>query len=192
MIWTTLGVSVAIVAIFCISVAEALVGKSAFEQHREYVAGALAIAGVAAWFIGRHFDEKRRAAHRDSQPRRFVLFDLKYWGPMLLVLGVITLFIRPLRKANVEVVQAPPKPAPKLVVKAEKPKEPEPPKPKAPVVFPALKMQGVFFRERRPFAIINGESYAVGDRLGDVTIKAIGRTTVTLELSGEQKLLTLN
>ena len=52
-------------------------------------------------------------------------------------------------------------------------------------------MQGLFLNEKIPYAIINGESYTVGDHLGDIKIKAIDRTGVMLELSGELKMLTL-
>lgn len=182
----------AILAVFCISVAEMLVGKPIFENHREYIAGILAAAGVAAWFVGR-FLERRRRSHDepDTEPvKQFVLFDLRYWGPMLLALGVTTLFIRPLKLPKHEQVAVAPQPAPKKEVVEAPPPEPQPPK--EPVIFPELKMQGVFFRETRSFAIINGHSYSVGDHVGDVIIKAIDRTSVVLELSGEMKLLTLN
>jgi hypothetical protein len=194
MIWTILGISVAIVAVFCISVAETLVGTPGFEHHREYIAATLAAAGIGAWFIGRYLGRKHRVPETENaetvSANRFVLIDLRYWGPMLLVLGVITLFIRPLRQTK-EVASAAPAPVPKPVLVVEAPK-PETPAPKGPVLFPTLKMQGVFFRETRPFAIINGHSYAVGDHVGDVIVKAIDRTSVMLELAGELKLLTLN
>jgi hypothetical protein len=195
MIWTILGVSVAIVAVFCISVAETLVGKPIFEGNRHYIAAVLVVAGVAAWFVGRHLGDRRRTTtnvlsdEEESGSRSFVLLDLRYWGPMLLVLGVITLFIRPLRSAPVAAA-APRREPPKVAI-VTPPRAPEPVK-KAPVRFPPLKMQGVIFRETQPFAIINGESYTIGDHVGEVQIKAIDRTGVVLELSGEVKLLSLN
>ena len=194
MIWTILGFSVAIVAVFCITVGEMLVGNPFFEHNREYIAGLLAAGGVAAWFVGRYFERKRLALPSENEEggltRRFILFDLRYWGPLLLVLGAITLFIRPLKQAKSEPVLAAATPAPKPIVVAAEP--PPPPKPKGPVTFPHLKMQGIIYREDHPFVIINGQSYAVGDHLGDVLIKAIERTGVVLELSGEIRLLTLN
>ena len=194
MIWTILGVSVAIVAVFCISVAETLVGKPIFEQNRHYVAAVLVAAGVTAWFVGRHLASRRDALkilEDDTETTRsFVLLDLRYWGPMLLALGVITLFIRPLRSAAPSVAVAP-RPEPRKVAVVTPP-APEPVKTNAPVTFPPLKMQGVIFRENHPFAIINGQSYTVGDHVGEVEVKAIDRTGVVLELSGEVKLLSLN
>jgi hypothetical protein len=194
MIWTILGFSVGIVAFFCIVVAETIVGKSVFEQNRMYIAGVFVAAGVAAWFIGRHLGKKKpKQDDEEDLAPRFLLFDLRYWGPMLVTLGIITLFIRPLRHQQVEVATAPTQPPVKKVVEAvvPPPPQPEPPKPKEPVTFPELKMQGLFLNEKIPYAIINGQSYAVGDHLGEITIKAIDRTGVMLELSGEMKMLTL-
>ena len=193
MIWTILGFSVGILAIFCIAVAETIVGKSVFELNRMYIAGVFVVAGVAAWFIGRHLGGKKRIENEEEGvTARFVLFDLRYWGPMLVILGIITLFIRPLRQEKAEVANAAARPPVKKVVEAVvPPPQPEPPRPKLPVSFPELKMQGLFLNEKVPYAIINGQSYAVGDHLGDITIKAIDRTGVMLELSGEMKMLTL-
>jgi type II secretory pathway component PulC len=203
MIWTILGISVAIVAAFCVTMAETLVGKPIFENNRFYIAAALASAGVVASIVGIHLGRKRKAEAQqentenntdeesdESSSKQFLLSDLRYWGPMLLALGIITVFIRPFRTTKEEPKYAEaPKPKPPAVVVTNPPPAPEP---KGPVVFPDLKMQGVFFREDRPFAIINGQSYAVGDHVGSVRIKAIDRAKVVVELSGEYRLLTLN
>ena len=193
MIWTILGFSVGIVAFFCIAVAETFVGKPIFEDHRLYIAGIFAAAGVAAWFVGRYLGAKRHVAEDEEgeEPRitsRFVLFDLRYWGPMCLAFGIIVLFIRPLKAQKNEAVVPPrsPKAEPVAVVEA-----PEPAKPKVPVTFPPLKIQGIIYREAQPFAIINGYSYTIGDQVGGVMVRAIDRSSVVLELAGEMKLLTL-
>ena len=179
----------ALLAVFSVSVAETLVGKSSFEDHREYIAGALAIGGAVAWSIGRWIEARRLAAvGEDGGSRRFLLFDLRYWGPMLLAFGVITLFIRPLKKEEIEQVYAAAKP----VVQKVLPKALEPAPPSQPATFPDLKMQGVIFRKSKPFAIIDGDSYTIGDRIGEVIVRAIDRTSVLLELNGETRLLTLN
>jgi hypothetical protein len=184
MIWTILGISVAIMGVFCISMAETLVGKPLFENNRPYIAIATAVAGVATWLFGYHLGVKQRRKRdgtTDSTP--FVLFDLRYWGPMLIVFGMITLFIRPLRQSKEAGASAPRPPSPKVL-----PTEPV----KTPVVFPRLKMQGLILRSTRQVAIINGEAYTVGDHVGDVLVKAIDRSGVTLELRGEVKSLRLD
>jgi hypothetical protein len=194
MIWTILGVSVAILAFFCISVAETLVGKPIFENNRAYLALVLGAAGVAAWFLGRHLARGRQnsnAEGEEADSKQFVLLDLRYWGPMFLALGMITLFIRPLRSKKNEEVHLPPPPPPKPVAIVEVPAQPQP-RTNAPVIFPRLKMQAVFLEESQPSTIIDGQSYGVGDHVGKATIKAISRAGVTLELDGEVRLLTFN
>ncbi|HMJ90906.1 MAG TPA: hypothetical protein VK530_13880, partial [Candidatus Acidoferrum sp.] len=180
-----------IVAFFCVSVAETLVGHPVFEKFRFYAAITLAAGGIIGWFVGRVVASRRQLRNEE---RRFVLFDLRYWGSMLVVLGVITVFIRPLRSKDADkplaVVPPPRKPQPVLVV--AKTPEPPPPAPPKPVVFPALKIQGLIFRTSTPYAIINGQSYTVGDHLGDVVVRAIDRTSVMIEREGEMKVLTLN
>ena len=72
------------------------------------------------------------------------------------------------------------------------PPEPTAPAPAKPATFPPLKIQGIIYRDTKPFVIINGESYTIGDQLGQVQVRAIERTSCMLELEGEFKVLTLN
>lgn len=184
MIWTVLGISVAIIAVFCVSVAEIIVGHPLFENHRLHIAGALAAAGVMLALFGLVF-RTRRSAGGDDDRRPFILFDLRFWGPMLIVFGVITVFIRPLKQMKSEGAFALPKPAPTQLAKSEL-------KEKAPVMFPKVRMQGVFLGNFRAAAILNGEAYFVGDHVGNALVRTIDRNGVVLELGGETKLLTLN
>ncbi len=189
MIWTILGMSVAIIAAFCVSVSETLVGHPLFEAYRLHSAGALVAAGIAGWFAGRALANRKRSREEEA---RFVLFDLRYWGPMFVILGVITIFIFPLRTRETAkpLALAPPaKKAEPVVVAVKKLDPPAPPKA---VVFPVLKIQGVIFRTTAPYVIINGQSYTVGDHVGEVVVKAIDRTSVMVELGGEFKVLTMN
>jgi hypothetical protein len=147
MIWTILGVSVAIVAVFCVSVAELLVGHPVFERSRGYIAAIFAVSGIAAWFLGRFLGRRRLANKPEDEARVFVLFDLRYWGPMFLALGIITLFIDTikLRETNTAVAVTPP-PPPKKVEPVVVMAEPAP-TPRLPVDFPPVKVQGIIFRE---------------------------------------------
>jgi len=193
MIWTILGVSVAIVAVFCVTVAELLVGHRLFEQYRGYIALTLAISGVAAWFVGRFLGKRRQAKESDEDKKIFVLFDLRYWGPMFLTLGVITLFIQTIKLTKDSAAALPPAPKktepPKQVEVVAKP--PPPIAPGGPVSFPTLKVQGIIFRDNHSSVILNGRSYEEGDLVGDVTVKEITREAVKLEKSGEVKLFFL-
>jgi hypothetical protein len=189
MIWTILGVSVAILAVFCVTVSELLVGHPIFERYRGYIALTLIIGGIVAWFMGRFLGRRRRASNPEEEAKVFLLFDLRYWGPMLVTLGTITLFILTLRLQSVKAAVAARPPPPKKVEVVAIPEPP--PQPKAPVVFPALHLQGIFLREGRAAAIINGRSYSVGDTVGEVTVKEINRNGVALEKLGEVKLVSL-
>jgi hypothetical protein len=198
MIRIILGGSVALIALFCFAVAGLLAGKPAFEVCRPYLAGGLTAAGVAAWFFGRFSSKRRQVEPRalDDDSGEFSLRDLRYWGPMLVILGVITLFIWPLQKPteNIRPLAAV---APKKIVAAVAPTpapKRQPVSPSIPVKFPALKIQGIIMEDDSAFAIINGRSYAVGDHVagGDVVVKAIERHSVAVELKGQIRELTLN
>jgi len=58
-------------------------------------------------------------------------------------------------------------------------------------VFPNLKVQGIFYRARNPSAMINGKSVFVGDHVAGVTIMNITADSVTVDLNGAKKVLTL-
>lgn len=189
MIWTILGLSVGIVAVFCISVAELLVGNPFFEPYRPHAAIGLAVLGGIAWLTGRGVSSRRSA----DAGRGFILFDLRYWGPMLVVLGVITLFIRPLRwTPAVKEVQVAKRVVKEIVPPAPQKEEALMVAAPVPVIFPDLKIQGLIMSQDRPVVILNGHPYSVGDQLGEVVVKAIDRTSVMLEMQGAVKVLTLN
>ena len=60
-----------------------------------------------------------------------------------------------------------------------------PPKPE----FPALQLQGIFYRPSKPSAVINGRTLGVGDQLGGVKILAIEPQAVKVEFNGETRTL---
>jgi hypothetical protein len=188
MIWTVLGISVAIIAVFCVSLAETVVGHPIFENHRLHIAVALALPGavlaVLAWIVS-----VRRKAMDFDDTKTFILFDLRFWGPMLIVFGAITVFIRPLKEMKAEIASIPVNAAPKPVLVETQAVSATA---KRPVIFPKVRIQGIFFQASRAAAILNGESYAVGDWVGKARVKAIDRNGVLLEIAGETKLLTLN
>jgi hypothetical protein len=193
MIWTILGVSVAVVAIFCVAVSEFLVGTPFFEARRPHVALALAFCGVVLWFLGRYFGRRRGNDDGEGLGRMFLLFDLRYWGPMFLVLGVITLFVQRLAHVKEVTVQAKTAPARKAAPPEPPlpPPPPELPKSNAPVVFPQLKLQGVLLKTGQPTVIIDGNGYAIGDSVKGVVITQITREGVIVEKDGERQLVSL-
>lgn len=57
-----------------------------------------------------------------------------------------------------------------------------------PVTF---KLQGIFYRPANPSAVVNAKTVFVGDRIANAKVKAIDRQSVTLDVAGETKVLTL-
>ena len=120
-----------------------------------------------------------------------VVFSIALVGVLTLV-GVYVITPQP---ELVVVRPAPPK------AKRVKPVEPPPPPlPIAPppetnaplaVVFPDLRLQGLIYNGDNSTAVINGWTLRVGRHIGEVKLVAIAPKTVTVELSGEQRVLHL-
>ena len=84
---------------------------------------------------------------------------------------------------------APAAPPPPRSSVSPQPSQPPPPPP----LPPELKLQGIVYAATRPWAIVNGQTVHVGDRLGDFQVKAISPRDVTLEKAdGSQKKLGLD
>jgi HD-like signal output (HDOD) protein len=58
--------------------------------------------------------------------------------------------------------------------------------------FATIKLQGIFFSANHPSAIINGQRVERNDRVGDVLVKDITSSTVTLEYQKQRKTLVLD
>ena len=54
-----------------------------------------------------------------------------------------------------------------------------------------LKLQGIFYRPTNPSAVVNSRTVFVGDIIANGKVKAIDRQSVTIDLGGETKVLTL-
>jgi hypothetical protein len=80
-------------------------------------------------------------------------------------------------------VQSPPAPAVATV-----PEVPLPAPPKPTRGFDSVKVQGILYG-RNPTVIVNGKPLAVGSKINDVEILAIGPSSVTLESDGQEKTL---
>jgi hypothetical protein len=184
-----------VIAVFSFSVASVLAGQPWFETVRPYAAGGFVAAGVVVWFLGRALGRKkpRSVQEADDEGSDFSLLDFRYWGPILFVCGVITVFIRPLQRPSESkpLIAAVPKKMVPIAVASTPPPKPVPPV-KAPTVFPPLRLQGVLIRDGSSFVIINGGSYTVGDHIGEVTVRSIEGERAVVEMGGQIKLLTLN
>ena len=58
-------------------------------------------------------------------------------------------------------------------------------------VFPAVRLQGIFFQTSRPSALINAKTVFLGDKVANAKVTAITRDSVSLQWNGETKVLTL-
>lgn len=56
---------------------------------------------------------------------------------------------------------------------------------------PAFRLQGIFYEARRVAAIVNSTTVQVGDVVGNARVQAISRSSVTLLVDGQTKVLTL-
>ncbi len=82
--------------------------------------------------------------------------------------------------ASAPAAASPPSPA------SPQPLPPPPPPPEP-------KLQGIVYAATRPWAIVDGQSFQVGDRLGEFRVKEISQRSVTLEKTdGSQKKLSLD
>ena len=57
--------------------------------------------------------------------------------------------------------------------------------------FPAVRLQGIFYRTRNPSVMINFKTVSVGEKVANAKVVAITRNSVTLAWNGETKVLTL-
>ena len=60
-----------------------------------------------------------------------------------------------------------------------------------PPTFPALKLQGIYYRRTNPTAMINSQNVGIGEMVDGVQVVTIERMTVTVELEGHKKVLGL-
>ena len=65
------------------------------------------------------------------------------------------------------------------------------PMPQAPQPPPILALQGVFWGDAVPTAIINGQVYGIGDTVSGATIRAIDRRGIELEFQGASYRMTM-
>src|SRR5436305_6953254 len=180
-LWGRLGISVAIVAMFCIVMTEFLQHTAYYESYRWHRCGIFVAAGISMGLIGRRLNDRWRKAQQllgkrdefsDATEEEqlptdpFLLVNVAYWGLMLIVLGVTIIFIIP-RPKEVVVAAAAPAPPPKRSKPTNAP--PAVPAPAAPAVaakkFPPIKLQGISYRKTNPSALINGKTFFVGEHI---------------------------
>ena len=132
---------------------------------------------------GEQAQEQEEGTDGSGQP--FILFNLAYWGPILVAFGLVVLYIPAKGTGAMPVAArapAPPKPkiGPTNVAVA-------PVKQTHQVSFPAVKLQGITQRGAQSSALINGKTYFLGDMVGEAKLLSIFESSVILELQGQMK-----
>lgn len=175
-IWTRLGISVALAAIFYIAMAELVQNKLFYQHHKWRICAGLVIAGIALFPVGlglnarmkRRYDQAQAAlAPEDRQAyQTFLLTNVTYWGVMFVFFGVIVIFITPSYRA------------PEKRVAAKAPPVPTPTNP------PSFKFQGMTLRGSNASALINGRTYFIGEQVGEAKVISISTNQAILEWRG--------
>jgi hypothetical protein len=208
-IWSRLGISVAIVATFCIIMTEVFQSKSFYETYKWYICAGFLAMGCIIWIGGRLLNARTAAkakqpdvpaegeeTENETNPGNAppMLLNLCYWGPMVFVFGIIIIFIVPykeqpsqtavVRTNNVKRAA----PAPTNVPPTEVKLQPKAPTPK---VSPLLRLQGIVYRLPDPSVLINGRTYFVGDQIEEAKLVAIQENSATLAWDGRFQVLVL-
>ena len=84
-----------------------------------------------------------------------------------------------------------PAPAPVPAIAAVQPATP-PATNSLPAAGPVFKLQGLYWRPSRPSAVVNGKTVYVGDHVETARVTAIDQQSVTLNLNGESKTLSVH
>ncbi len=204
-----MGISVALLAGYCIVLTEFLQKTRYFETYKWQSCILFAGTGIVIWLASRIAYTRGLKRLRSMPPRPASttqddeeparpfsgLVNLQFLGSIFMVMGGIAACLVPTRveepvaareihppKTNAVVTA--PQSAPPLVTNA-----PTPPKT---VQFPRLKLQGIVHGTARPSALINGRAYFLDEWIGRVKVVAISRDAVTLELDGVLRELSLS
>jgi hypothetical protein len=199
-----IGIAVAIVAGYSVLVIGIVRKTSFYESYHRYAGIAISSVGAVSLAVGswkrrrtapRPVTEDNASTEAADEPtdasQHFSLLNSRYVCVMCMILGLATVFIIPL----------PPAAEPSTVHAAEPPKRPvakslptNPPpvvEPAKPAAFPAVRVQGIYFRPERPSALINGKTYFIGERVQDAKVVAITRDSVLLEIDDQQRVYLL-
>jgi len=131
-----------------------------------------------------------QAGYGDARPSAPGVLP-RNWSILMAVLAAISIFLQPLRPFSM-IKAAPVAATPRPLPPPPPPIPPAPPAPSAPVTFRPLKIQGILFQPKKPLVIIEGDSYAPGDRVYDLRIKSIERNKVIVEKEGVEKIIAFN
>jgi len=191
-LWPRIGVSIAMVAAFCIAIMETVQPTPFYQGYKWQFCGTL--AGIAIIFLLIGFPLNRRQARLAKASGieyegPFVLADLTFWGMVSIFCAVSVSFIMPtyrpvMAQSRVLKTNSPPRTSSiPLIVK--------PPEPLPTQAFPPLALQGVTYQGNSSSVLINGKTFFLGDHLHGAKLVKITSSSATLELDGQFKVLEL-
>ena len=186
--WTRLLLLLVILAIFCFVASETFKVHPELYPYKKVIAGSLAGAGTLLWLIGKVHRSSEESG--DTTKKGGSVFTLRFSGSLLAAFGAVV--------SNIVVVSdliASPQNVLRVVAAQHMPHFPSfvsrNPDRQRKNQKGQLKVQGIFYRERDPSAIINGQTVSVGDHVGSAKVIAIERQSVTVEIAQERKVLSL-
>jgi hypothetical protein len=206
--WTRLAISVALLGLFCILCSELMERDGFYDSNRQRIAAAMFAVGTVLFLVGRAVNRKRalrlaveRKSHPtpdeedadDSSNEPFLFANLAFWGPMILAFALVVLFIPAKASSVIPVVARAPQ-VPKKPEAAPLPTNAEPPKVVLRtnvVVFPSVKLQGTTQRGDNSSAILNGQTYFLGETVGPAKLVSIFEASIVLEINGEFRTIQL-
>lgn len=187
---TAIGLGLALICMFCITVTAFINDNSYFQENRRHIAACLAVVGFLSLVFGQLLaiiDRiQRHSRGVRGQREIFPLFNLKFWGVVLLILAALTPIICPVSEM-VEMArnskhfgQA----AEWVQATLQRDSSPE-------ATEPEFRLQGIVITpgSGQSSTIINGQSLHVGDEIAGARIVAIRRYGVELQVGDQVKLL---
>jgi hypothetical protein len=152
--------------------------------NRYLVCGGIVLFGVLACISGRRAPQEVGDAVAGDSAASFaeqMSFTLRFWGPIMMVVGVGLFFLAPK-----PVVAAAPRQTSvisKPIAKAA-PKPVSEPEPEAEQLPPGLKLTGLVLGSDKPGAMINGKFYQVGEHVLGAEVVSITESNVALKFKG--------
>ena len=149
MFWKSTSVFVLITTAFIALVVTSLGAQPAFEEKHALMQQVLWVTGGVVFLIGVLKAWRKIPGKEAERNGFFCMADGRFWGFLFGVLGLIVFYSGQLTLIYAQEVQP-------FFVHAKPPSVPVVPT-HQPVVFPEVRMQGVFFRANRPVVILEGQ-----------------------------------
>jgi MFS family permease len=184
-IWTQLGVSAGITAVFAILLAEYFQQTDLYRVARWYAFAVFIAAGVVLSLLG--FLRPAARLKRDQNTGQETDENnsgaqIRFWGPIFILFACVVLVI-PFQPKELPVAARVVRTNQTSALVATVP-APAPEVSETNAVFPEIKIQGLVYRPPNNAVIIKGRSYFVGDNIENARLFAIYPTGIVLEIDG--------